>query len=276
MRVTTISRQLRRYEDTSPSLNERNKMAKVLGETARYVTGQAIKKFQQQFTVLFLSSYIIAIAAGYLAGVIKGPYFFIPVMGFIIAVPFILKYSDRITGKLEKERMNFRKGATGEARIGYVLESFPDEFRVIHDLTTPYGNVDHVVIGPTGAYIIDTKNWKGVVSADGNGELLLNGKPTDKQEVRNLTRRIMSIRDKIKVLASMEPYIQGIFAFPSARVDANWGTTGHVNCVKDEQLYDYIVENKKSKKLSQKEIDSISRAFLELARMDKDFGQNSK
>lgn len=73
-----------------------------------------------------------------------------------------------------------------------------------------------------------------------------------------------------------DPYAQGLLAFPSAWVDAKWGTTGYVHCVKDEQLYDYIVENKKSEKLSKKEIESISQAFLALARMDKDFGPNNK
>jgi hypothetical protein len=55
-------------------------MAKVLGETGRYVAEQSIKKFQKQFIVLFLSFYIIAIAGGYLAGIIKGHYSFIPVI----------------------------------------------------------------------------------------------------------------------------------------------------------------------------------------------------
>lgn len=251
-------------------------MAKVLGETARYVTEQSIKKFQKQFIVLFLSSYVIAIAGGYLAGIIRGPYSFISVIVFLIATPFIFKYSDRITGKLEKERMNFRKGATGEARVGYVLESFPDEYAVIHDLTTPYGNIDHVVVGPTGAYVIDTKNWRGIVAADGKGELLLNRKPTQKAEVKNLERTIMNVKEKIKVLCERDPYVQGVFAFPSAYIEAKWGSTGYVHCVIDEQLYDYIVENKKSNKLSKKEIESISQAFLALARMDKDFAHNSK
>lgn len=251
-------------------------MAKILGETARYVTEQSIKKFQKQFIVLFLSSYVIAIAGGYLAGIIRGPYSFIPVIAFLIAIPFIFKCSDRITGKLEKERMNFRKGATGEARIGYVLESFPDKYAVIHDLTTPFGNIDHVVVRPTGAYVIDTKNWKGIVAADGNGELLLNGEATKKQKVRNLMRTVMSIKEKIKVLCERDPYVQGVFAFPSARVEAKWGTTGYVHCITDEGLYDYIVENKKANKLGEKEIDSISRAFLALATMDRNFAPNGK
>ena len=185
-----------------------------------------------------------------------------------------MRWTNKKLKALEIERMNFRKGAVGEAVIGYILEGFPDDYRVIHDLTTPFGNIDHVVIGHSGAYVIDTKNWKGVVGADGNGELLLNGKPTQKPESKNLTRRIMSIKEKIKVLSSLDPYVQGVFAFPSAYVEAKWGTTGYVHCVKDEQLYDYIVENKK--RLDKKDIDSISQAFLALARMDKDFGPADK
>ena len=79
----------------------------------------------------------------------------------------------------------------------------------------------------------------------------------------------------MKVLSSLDPYVQGVFAFPSAYIEARWGTTGYVHCIKDEQLYDYIVENKKSKKLSQKDIESISQAFLALARMDKDFSPSA-
>lgn len=251
-------------------------MARVLGETARYVTNQAIKKFQKQFTIIFIVICVTAFISGYLLGGRQQPYFYIPSVIFIIAAPLISKYINRKIDRLEKEKIDFRKGATGEALIGYVLEGFPDEYRVIHDLTTPFGNIDHVVVGPSGAYVIDTKNWKGVVSADGNGELLQNGKPTQKPEIKNLSRTIMSIKEKIKVLSSLDPYVQGVFAFPSAYIEAKWGTTGYVHCVKDEQLYDYIVENKRSKKLDKKTIDSISQAFLALARMDKDFSPNSK
>ncbi len=251
-------------------------MAKVLGETARYVTEQSIKKSQKQFVIMFLTFYFLAFGMGYLSGLKKHPYPLIMILIFIVAVPVIVRLTNRIIEKLEREKISFRKGATGEALVGYVLEGFPDDYRVIHDLTTPFGNIDHVVVGPSGTYVIDTKNWKGVVTADGNGELLLNGKPTQKPEARNLFRTIMSIKEKIKVLSAADFYIKGVLAFPSAWVDAKWGATGSVHCVKDEQLYDYIVESKKGERLTQKEIESISQAFLALARMDKGFSPNSK
>jgi hypothetical protein len=105
---------------------------------------------------------------------------------------------------------------------------------------------------------------------------LLNGKSTKKPEVKNLTRTIMSIREEIKVLSELNLYIRGVLAFPAAHVEARWGSTGHVHCVTDEKLYEYIFERKKEKKLSKKEIESISQALLALARMDKDFASGNK
>jgi len=251
-------------------------MAKVLGETARYVTKQSIKTYQKQFIMIFFVFWGLAFVSGFQFGARKLPFAFILSVLFIVAVTLSVKWTNKKIEELETERINFRKGAVGEAVIGYMLENFPDEYCIIHDLTTPFGNIDHVVVGPSGAYVIDTKNWRGVVAADGNGELLINGKPTNKPEARILTRAIMSIKDKIKVLCGLDPFVQGVLAFPSARVEANWGTTGAVHCVTDEKLYDYIVENKKSNTLNKKEIDALSHAFLALARMDKDFGQTGK
>jgi hypothetical protein len=82
-----------------------------------------------------------------------------------------------------------RRGAAGEIHVGNILTDFPDDFCVINDLTTPFGNLDHVVVGPTGVFVLDSKNWRGVVSADGKGELLLNGQPTDKPHVRQFVGR---------------------------------------------------------------------------------------
>jgi hypothetical protein len=247
-------------------------MAKAIGKPAGYVTDQAIKALRKQFVSFFLTSYFFALGMGFLLGLNKQPYSFIGVAVVVAGLPFIWRQVSQFSDKLERDRINFRKGATGELQIASILERFPDDYRVIHDLKTDYGNIDHVIVGPSGVYVIDTKNWRGVVAADGNGELLLNGHPIKKPEVRNLSRTIMNIKEKVKTLSGAVPYVQGVLAFPSARVDAKWGTTGRIHCLRDEQLYDYIIESKKTKKLCKKEIDSVSQAFLALAVMDKEFG----
>lgn len=241
-------------------------MANVLGETGRYVSNQSAKKLIKVFVTLYFFGISIAFLTGYLVGS-KKQYLFLLLLTML---PFLMKYLNKKIKLFENERLNFRKGYVGEAVVGYVLEKFPEDYRVIHDLTTPFGNIDHVVVGPSGVYIIDTKNWRGIITADGNGEILLNGKQ-QKPEIKNLQRTIMNIKEKIKILCGEDPYIQGILAFPSAYVEAKWGTTGKVHCMTDETLYDYIVEDKKSNKLNKKEVDSISHAFLALARMDREF-----
>jgi hypothetical protein len=174
--------------------------------------------------------------------------------------------------KLDRERQAMRKGADGETRIAAVLAAFPDEFRVINSLSTPYGDLDHIVVGPTGVFIVDSKNWRGTVAADGRGELLLNGKPTDKPTIRPLVARTMSVREKIQTLSGFEPpFFQVLLAFPATRVEARWGTTGAALCITDDQLHDCIVEKKNSDKLDRRRVEALAQAFLALATMDKEF-----
>jgi len=194
-------------------------------------------------------------------------------LALLLVIWLLFKWFDRKISKLERERTDMLRGATGEIAVGLILSNFPDEFRVINDLTTPFGNLDHVVVGPTGVFILDTKNWRGVVAADGKGELLVNGKPTEKRHVRQFTGRMMGIRDKVRLLApGLDPFYNGVFVFPAARVDAKWGSTGSVNCIREEQLHDFIVEKNFGRKLRPADVEQIAQAFLGLAHMDAGFG----
>ena len=59
----------------------------------------------------------------------------------------------------------YERGALGERATGAVLESLRHEgFVVFHDVRWPgrqRANIDHVVVGPPGVFVIDSKNWSG-------------------------------------------------------------------------------------------------------------------
>jgi hypothetical protein len=60
----------------------------------------------------------------------------------------------------------YERGAEGEARTAGVLASLPPEWTTLHDVRWPgrrLANIDHVVIGPGGIFVIDSKNWSGRV-----------------------------------------------------------------------------------------------------------------
>jgi hypothetical protein len=53
---------------------------------------------------------------------------------------------------------------------------------VFHDLAVPDSdaNVDHLVIGPTGVFVIDSKQWTGGVHQGGDGLVWHNHYPLDR------------------------------------------------------------------------------------------------
>lgn len=60
------------------------------------------------------------------------------------------------------------RGAVGEQQTEDVLRALPDSWAVIHDVSDGHGNWDHVVVGPPGVFVIETKNYtsRAVVEND--------------------------------------------------------------------------------------------------------------
>jgi hypothetical protein len=66
----------------------------------------------------------------------------------------------------------WRRGAQGERRTARVLDRLTcDGYVVFHDLAVPGSpaNVDHLVIGPTGVFVLDSKQWTGSVHQGADG-----------------------------------------------------------------------------------------------------------
>ncbi|MEY2485960.1 MAG: hypothetical protein QOH39_1608 [Verrucomicrobiota bacterium] len=192
------------------------------------------------------------------------------ILGVLLIIRLCRDQGIRID-RYERERMNWRRGALGEHVVRATLECLSDNYFVMNDINTSSGNLDHVVVGPTGVFAIETKNWRGVVTADGQGELLINGAASEKPEVRKFLARAMRVRDQIMSLACRDIYIRAVMVFPRARVDATFGRTGKVHCITEEKLCSYIEDTTFSHKLSRSEADQISRALQGIAAMDSGF-----
>ncbi len=72
------------------------------------------------------------------------------------------------------------KGATGEERTGRLLDRLPAAYVVRHDLSMPgsRANIDHVVVGPTGVFTVETKAYRGGVKITG-GRVTVAGRRRD-------------------------------------------------------------------------------------------------
>lgn len=81
--------------------------------------------------------------------------------------------------RLQRSAEKWEKGAAGEARTAEVLASgLGPAWTVLHDVRWPgrqRANIDHLAVGPTGVFVIDSKNWSGRITL-ADGVLLQNGR----------------------------------------------------------------------------------------------------
>lgn len=63
---------------------------------------------------------------------------------------------------------NWEQGAWGEEATGKVLGRLDQHaWRVVHDIQTAKGNIDHVVVGTGGVFVLDSKRPDGLVEVHG-------------------------------------------------------------------------------------------------------------
>jgi hypothetical protein len=257
-------------------------MARVLGESGRFVSQVATKRFQATWRDGVIAVAVAGLICGFVVRSSLPWLTLTPTSGSLLSSALgllmwlVASLTFRRMDALDREREHWGKGAVGEKSVAHTLSKLPDEFRVVNDLPTPSGNLDHVVIGPTGVFVIETKNWRGIVGADGKGELTCNGK-VQKPYVKRLVGRMMGTKERVAVLApGVDPFFKAVFVFTSAWVEARFGSTGWADCVTDERLFKYIVDSKPGKRLSPGEVDAVARAFSSLARMDPDFNARAE
>lgn len=167
------------------------------------------------------------------------------------------------------------RGAVGDIQVSNILGSLPDEFQIVNDFSLPGNHISHLVIGPTGIFLLETKNWRGIVSTDDKGELLLNGHPTDMPFVHYFVERVTTLCKKLPT-ANLEinDLVTKLFVFTSARLEMKKDAAGHVICLTDDQLYSYIVEKDSHKHLAPEEVNAVTHAFLQLIHSHKSGPQN--
>lgn len=117
--------------------------------------------------------------------------------------------------KLEKRAI---RGAKAEERVGGLLAELSNDYYVLNDIESPYGNIDHIVIGKNnGIFLIETKAHGGRVEIDGEA-ILINGKTPEKDFIAQALQNSYWLRDKLGEYSDSKPWITPIVVFTNAFV----------------------------------------------------------
>jgi hypothetical protein len=110
----------------------------------------------------------------------------------------------QVDTKLKEEKRAIR-GAKAEEKIGELLSNLSDDYYVLNDILSPYGNIDHIVIiKNSGVFLIETKSHGGKVEVIG-GTLLVNGKFPEKNFIAQALQNSYWLRDEIYQIIGLNP-----------------------------------------------------------------------
>jgi Nuclease-related domain len=97
-----------------------------------------------------------------------------PRWGLVVAVLAAAAAGWGLRFRPSSDAVAWRRGAVGERRTSRLLAPLERHgWVVLHDLAIPgsQANLDHLVIGPGGVFVIDSKQYRGRLQLDGAGRL---------------------------------------------------------------------------------------------------------
>jgi hypothetical protein len=148
-----------------------------------------------------------------------------PVWITCIMMPFALYSAIKIRSiRLQLRRL--RQARDGEKAVGQYLESLREKgYRVFHDILGKDFNIDHVLIGPAGAFSIETKTIskpvRGSCEIEYDGEnVRVNGFQPDRDPIVQAKAEAAWLREFIEESTGMRVKIRPVVLYPG------WYITG--------------------------------------------------
>jgi len=140
-------------------------------------------------------------------------------LGLVILARIIMNYGDAKSRRMMKEERRAVRGAKGEEKIGSLLDRLGEDFLIVHDIESPFGNIDHIVINQqNGVFLIETKAHGGKVTV-AQGRLLVNGHEPEKDFITQTLNNTYWLRDKLQALINIKIWITPVLVFTNAFVE---------------------------------------------------------
>ena len=153
---------------------------------------------------------------------------------------------------------NYRSGLSGEMKVSETLTAgLSSEFSLFDDVVLKNwekSNIDHIVVGPTGVFAIETKNNKGKISYYQDNWEGIEGKPSVQARVNAM--RIRKILEASTDLKLRTPFIQGVVVFANKKaILEERKPPDRVKVLRNEGLAGFLMNQ--PRKLAAQDIDSI-------------------
>ncbi|MEK6819744.1 MAG: nuclease-related domain-containing protein, partial [Nanoarchaeota archaeon] len=174
---------------------------------------------------------------------------------------------------------NYKSGHSGEQITIETLQNLPDSYYLINDVSLPngYGNIDHVVLGSNGIFIVETKNFEGEIRCEGNiwYQFKDTWKIPEEYEIKSPSKQVKGNALKLKQYIesknifskSLKIWVEGIVVFTNDNVILRCDNST-VPVLKVDQLCNHIKHKESRIKFSSQELEKIAKILLRQAEAD--------
>lgn len=118
----------------------------------------------------------------------------------------------------------FYRGRKGEEMIFYDLVKLPNSYLIFQDIKIgDKGNIDFVVVGPSGVYIIEVKSHKGNIGFDGQ-ELTINGHVFKEKDIlKQAVGEALTLHEYLKEKLKENIFVSPVLAFSDFKASVSFG-----------------------------------------------------
>lgn len=157
---------------------------------------------------------------------------------------------------------NLRQARDGERVVGQFLERLrEDGYQVFHDVVGNGFNIDHLIVGPTGVYTIETKTWskpvKGRPEIVFDGERVLAGTQSPERDpVIQAKAQAGWIRALIQESAGKKAFVRPVVVFPGWFISASPGALRDIWVLEPKALPAFL--SNEPRRLSEEDVKLFS------------------
>jgi len=177
------------------------------GSNSSYLRNNSLKYFA--FAVV-----LPVVFLGAIYGIVKiftGTQSVLYTMGILLVLVAVIK---PLTDFFNKKSGQFGKGRSGENSVRKVLEELPGSYSVFQGvvLDKHWGDIDFVIVGPTGIFTIEVKSHGGVIGFNGQ-ELTVNTKQFSKNFLRQANGEAGALKRYFQKHLGLTMYIHSAIVF---------------------------------------------------------------
>jgi len=178
----------------------------------------------------------ICLAAGWLLrAALPAPKLSTSMTGFLfLLLAVVLALFTAWSGRRLK---SFLKGAEGEEIVARNLSFLPAGHTVFNDIQLEDGgpSFDHIVVAPTGLFVIETKNWSGEITFE-NGRVLCNGNVPQRSPLKQVKEASAALLNHLSAAQCPEAPVHPVVCFVNNRPQGGLTNVGGVRICTDADL----------------------------------------